>query len=285
LCVEVDGARRRASLTLEYSHQAMIALLAFQSVVLAQMSFKKYSMVVSTSGYSINVAYDASNPKTITQGRASVVFASNPKLASYSLFNGTFQFGQQNVYNPKCTAQFVPGNLADIFDLDNIVENGNQTKLPNGDTVYSFQNPPGVNTLVPLYYGSASLYPQVGYSVQLATGTGNGEPTAMNLTYYGTYALAAWKFSNFSTNAVHSLNDSSFAPPPDACILKYSACQSNSTFQAVTMDFYRSHDNSSFAHVLSDANVADPAGECAFACVNNNPNPLAGVTKCCSSAY
>jgi len=124
-------------------------------------------------------------------------------------------------------------------------------------------------------YGSVTTYPYVSFSVLFATSTGNGEPLAMNVTYYSSSPLAVWTFSNFSPDPLNTLADSTFAPPPTACIDKRWACTNSTSYPAVVMDFYRSHDNSSFAHVLADANVADASGEAFFACINGG-NPLAG---------
>lgn len=70
-------------------------------------------------------------------------------------------------------------------------------------------------------------------------------------------------FDHFDHNPLRWLHDKDFAPPPNDCFIgDDSALICKGGVQ--TMDFYRTHDNDTWAMQLAQENAADPAGEALF---------------------
>lgn len=133
----------------------------------------------------------------------------------------------------------------------------------NGTITYSINFN---SSLVAIPSASSTYLQEYSYVSATLWLSSSGIPTTFVMQYY-TNPISTWKISSFSQNPLNSFQDGDFAPPPDSCIVPTHACPG--TFPTVTLDAYRAHDNSSFAHVLENANVATSAGECYFACIGN----------------
>jgi len=246
----------------------MFAVL-FAGLVLAQPNVPRYSMTVTdASRLTATVAVDIDDRKQTTEGRASVVFLPQPNpsytLKSYPVFNGTFQLSYPSAAS-LCT--FTQGaRMEQLFDWSSNgwLSSAMVSQMPNGDALYSLSL--GSTLLyVPTMQGQLAQYSLATVSALIANG--DDHPYSLNVTVSG-YNYAQWLVSNFSTK-VTPLHSADWAPPPDSCIVSKLRCPTGSV---VTMDVYRSHDNSSYAHVLENANTATAAGEWYFAC-HLSPGP------------
>jgi len=113
--------------------------------------------------------------------------------------------------------------------------------------------------LIPQLNGQLQQYAYA--TVTALVAQGGDHPYGINVSV-SNYPYGQWLVSNFSTK-VTPLKSSDWAPPDDTCLVSKLRCPTGSV---ETLQVYRSHDNSSFAHVLENANTATAAGECYFAC-------------------
>jgi hypothetical protein len=93
-------------------------------------------------------------------------------------------------------------------------------------------------------------------NISLFFPSGSALPSRLAISLVGASTPNVVYFlSNFAPD-VQRFSDELWAPPNDACITSPLACPGS--WPTVTMDFFRVHDNSTYAHVLENANAADP---------------------------
>lgn len=235
-----------------------------------------YSLTISSQTANGTLAVDMVNSAQRTQGRAQALLVTTnyqgliSTIGSYPYFNGTFTLTQPQAAGTMCT--FQQGiTLASIFDFsrNGWLSQADQTQMPNGDTIYSYYFNATPIAYVQLYSGgNAYLQYMTFANVSLLVESGSWHPNALNISQ-NSYPYMAYTFSDFSTHLT-TVPSAYWAPPADTCLTSPYVC--NGSWPIETAIVYRSHDNSSYAHVLENANTATAAGECYFAC-NLSPGP------------